>query len=93
MAPSWGTAQGPRLRRPRTSSRTGIVLAGVVESGYGRDVVEQLPRLTRQEVRRLESLGAVWRESPPLTGDVKYLEWSAAGGLRHASLVSWGNGS
>jgi bifunctional non-homologous end joining protein LigD len=29
----------------------GIVVAGVVESGYGRDLVEQLPRLSRQELR------------------------------------------
>jgi len=69
----------------------GIVVAGAVESGYGRGVVEQLPRLTRQELRRLQSPAAVWPESPPLTGEVKYLEWSPAEGLRHASLVSWGS--
>ncbi|HEX2294751.1 MAG TPA: hypothetical protein VHN37_05520 [Actinomycetota bacterium] len=68
-------------------SNDGIAMAGVVESGYGRDLVEQLPQLTRADLRVLGKPGRVWGGSEPLVGDVKYLEWSTAGGLRHASIV------
>ena len=69
-------------------SGEGIAVAGVVESGYGRDLVEQLPRLTRSDYRTLSMAGALSSETDPLIAQVKFLEWSAAGGLRHATLVS-----
>jgi bifunctional non-homologous end joining protein LigD len=65
----------------------GIVVSGVVESGYGRELVEQLPVLTRAELREAQKPGHVWAGSAPFVGDVKFLEWSPAGGLRHAVLV------
>ena len=70
-------------------SDTGIAVAGVVESGYGRDLVDQLPHLTRRDLRDLQRPDMVWRGSDPLTAEVKYLEWSPAGGLRHATLTRW----
>jgi hypothetical protein len=70
-------------------SDAGIAVAGVVESGYGRDLVDQLPRLTRAQLRSGQDAKRVWPHEPVLTGDVKYLEWSPAGGLRHATLVSF----
>lgn len=65
-----------------------VAFVGVVETGYGRGLVEQLPQLTRNDLRGLADQGVV----PPTDGgqlmaDVKYLEWSSAGGLRHATLV------
>ena len=69
-------------------SSEGIVVSGVVESGYGPDVVEQLPHLTRPELRALQQPGHVWTGDTPLVGEVKFLEWSPAGGFRHATLVS-----
>jgi hypothetical protein len=63
-------------------------LAGVVESGYGSDLVEQLPRLTRSEVRILQQPGRLWEGNKPMVGQVKFLEWSRAGDLRHATIVS-----
>jgi bifunctional non-homologous end joining protein LigD len=69
-------------------SSKGIVMSGVVESGYGADLVERLPQLTRRELRALQQPGHVWEANAPLVGEVKFLEWSAAGGLRHATLVS-----
>jgi bifunctional non-homologous end joining protein LigD len=66
----------------------GIEVSGVVESGYNGDLVEQLPRLTRVELRVLQQQGQVWTGASPLVGEVKFLEWSPAGGLRHATLVS-----
>jgi bifunctional non-homologous end joining protein LigD len=64
-----------------------ISMAGVVESGYGRDLVDRLPELTRADVRELRS-GTPWKGSDePLTAAVKYLERSEAGGLRHATFV------
>lgn len=69
-------------------SEAGIAVAGVVESGYGRDLVEQLPRLTRAQLRALREGGRVWEDDDPMVGQVKYLEWSPAGGLRHATIVS-----
>jgi ATP-dependent DNA ligase len=59
----------------------------VVESGYGRELVEQLPQLTRAELRTLREPGRTWDGNDPLVGEVKYLEWSPAGGLRHATIV------
>lgn len=73
-------------------SEAGIAMAGVVESGYGRDLVDQLPQLTRAELRALREPGRVWQGSDPLIGQVKYLEWSPAGGLRHASIVKASSG-
>lgn len=69
-------------------SPTGIAVSGVVESGYGPHLVGQLPHLTRPELRALQEPGHVWTGDDPLVGEVKFLEWSAAGGLRHATLVS-----
>lgn len=69
-------------------SDSGIALAGVVESGYGRDLVEQLPALTRGELRSLQQPGRVWEGEEPMVGEVKYLEWSPADGLRHATVIS-----
>jgi bifunctional non-homologous end joining protein LigD len=67
----------------------GIAVAAVVESGYGRDLVEQLPQLTRQELRALRRPGSYWAgQERALVAEVKYLEWSPAGGLRHATIVS-----
>ena len=66
----------------------GTAVSGVVESGYGRDLVERLPQLTRAEYRALQTPGCVWAGVAPLAGEVKFLEWSRAGGLRHATLVS-----
>ena len=68
-------------------SEAGIAVAGIVESGYGRDLIEQLPALTRQELRSLQQPGRVWEGADPIVGAVKYLEWSPAGGLRHATVV------
>ncbi len=69
-------------------SGAGIAVAGVVESGYGRELVEQLPALTRRDLRSLQRPGRVWEGHAPIARAVKYLEWSPAGGLRHATLVS-----
>jgi bifunctional non-homologous end joining protein LigD len=69
-------------------SSEGIAVSGVVESGYGPDLVEQLPHLTRPELRALQQPGQVWTGDDPLVGEVKFLEWSPAGGLRHATLLS-----
>ena len=67
----------------------GIVVAAVVESGYGRDLVEQLPRMTRQELRNSQRLGSFWEGArPALVGEVQYLEWSHASGLRHGAIRS-----
>jgi hypothetical protein len=63
-------------------------VSSVVESGYNGDFVERLPRLTRRELRALQQPGHVWSGADPLVGEVKFLEWSPAGGLRHATLVS-----
>ncbi len=38
----------------------GIVTSGVVESGYDGDLVQQLPWLTRGDLRALQQLGKVW---------------------------------
>jgi bifunctional non-homologous end joining protein LigD len=65
----------------------GIAFAAVVESGYGRELVDLLPELTRRELRELQHPGRLWTRSTPLTAEVKYLEWSPAGGLRHATVV------
>lgn len=69
-------------------SDAGIALAGVVESGYGRDLVEQLPPLTRVDLRAIREAELPWPAAEPPLGEVKYLEWSPAGGLRHATLLS-----
>ena len=69
-------------------SSDGIAVSGVVESGYGPDLVGQLPHLTRPELRALQEPGHVWTRDAPLIGEVKFLEWSAAGRLRHATPVS-----
>jgi bifunctional non-homologous end joining protein LigD len=69
----------------------GIAFAAVVESGYGRDLVDELPELTRRELRALQEPGRVWTGAAPPTAEVKYLEWSPAGGLRHATIVGWGD--
>jgi bifunctional non-homologous end joining protein LigD len=68
----------------------GIAVSGVVESGYGRELVEQLPDLTRAELREAQKSGHIWTGSSPFMGEVRFLEWSPAGGLRHASLLSVG---
>lgn len=65
----------------------GLAVAGVVESGYGRELVEQLPWLTREHLRRLQEPGRLWEGGECLVGEVKFLEWSPAGGLRHATLT------
>jgi bifunctional non-homologous end joining protein LigD len=70
-------------------SEAGIAVAGVVESGYGRGLVDQLPALTRRQLRWLQQPGRVWEGDDPIVGEVKYLEWSPAGGLRHATLRTW----
>ena len=69
-------------------SEVGIALAGVVESGYGRELVDQLPQLTRSHLREMQQPGAVWQGNEPLVREVKYLEWSPAGGLRHATIIA-----
>jgi hypothetical protein len=63
-------------------------MSGVVEPGYGADLVELLPHLTRLELRALQQPGRLWTGDDPPVGEVRFLEWSAAGGLRHATLVS-----
>jgi len=68
-------------------SETGIAMAGVVESGYGPELVDQLPQLTRSQLLALQTPGQLWEGDDPLVADVKFLEWSAAGGLRHATIV------
>ena len=68
----------------------GIEVSGVVESGYDRELVDRLPELTRAQLRDLQNPGRVWTGGGPLVGEVKFLEWSPAGGLRHATLVSAG---
>jgi bifunctional non-homologous end joining protein LigD len=69
-------------------SEAGIAVAGVVESGYGRDLVDQLPTLSRRDFRSLQQPGRVWEGTDPIIGAMKYLEWSPAGGLRHATFLS-----
>jgi bifunctional non-homologous end joining protein LigD len=66
----------------------GIAFAGVVESRYGFELVARLPWLTRAELRELHTPGRVWHREDLQIGEVKYLEWSPAGGFRHASIVS-----
>jgi bifunctional non-homologous end joining protein LigD len=66
-------------------SENGISVAGVVESGYGRELVDRLPQFTRNDYRRLQA-GGSWHGRVELVGEVQYLEWSSAGGLRHATL-------
>jgi bifunctional non-homologous end joining protein LigD len=73
-------------------SDRGVALAGVVESGYGRELVDRLPALTRQDYRSLQSPDAVCEGSSPVLAEVKFLEWSRAGGLRHATLVAVAEG-
>jgi bifunctional non-homologous end joining protein LigD len=82
----WRADRGCVVLGLRTSE--GIAVSGVVESGYDGDLVEQLPQLTRAELRALEEPGRVWPGADALVGEVKFLEWSPAGGLRHATLVS-----
>ena len=82
----WRADRGCVVLGLRTSG--GIAVSGVVESGYGRDLVERLPQLTRGELRALQTPGHVWAGGAPLAGQVKFLEWSPAGGLRHAVLVA-----
>jgi bifunctional non-homologous end joining protein LigD len=65
----------------------GIGVSSVVESGYDRELVDRLPELSRAQLRELQKPGRVWTGSAPLVGQVKFLEWSPAGGLRHAVLV------
>lgn len=69
-------------------SEAGIALAGVVESGYGRELVDRLPQLTRSQLRSLQVPGRLWEGDDPLVREVKYLEWTPAGGLRHATIVA-----
>ena len=69
-------------------SPTGIAVSGVVESGYDRDLVEQLPHLTRSEFRALQEAGHVWTRDAPLVGEVKFLEWSAAFATPHSCRSS-----
>jgi bifunctional non-homologous end joining protein LigD len=82
----WRGDRGCIVLGLRTSD--GIGVSGVVESGYGPDLVEQLPHLTRPDLRALQQPGRVWAGDAPLVGEVKFLEWSLAGGLRHATVVS-----
>jgi hypothetical protein len=49
----------------RLRSARGAVFAGVVESGYGRELVDRLPQLSRQDYRALRSPEAVWSRTPP----------------------------
>lgn len=65
----------------------GIAFAGVVESGYGRELVDQLPGMSRAELRALGETGAVWEGTEPATAEIKYLEWVPGMGLRHASVI------
>ena len=65
----------------------GIAFAGGVESGRGRELVDQLPELTSAELRALEAPGRCWEGVEPATAEIKYLEWSPTVGLRHASVV------
>jgi ATP-dependent DNA ligase len=57
-------------------SGAGIAVAGVVDSGYGRDLVEQLPPFTRGELRLLRQRDRLWKGDDPMVAAVKYLEWS-----------------
>jgi bifunctional non-homologous end joining protein LigD len=67
---------------------SGIAMAGVVESGYGQDLVERLPQLTRPQLRAMQNPGHMWDGGAPLIAQVKYLEWSPMGGFRHATISS-----
>jgi bifunctional non-homologous end joining protein LigD len=59
--------------------------AGIIESGSSSDLVDRLPHLTRHEVENFaRGLNALPAE---IIADVRFLEFSAAGGLRHASIV------
>jgi bifunctional non-homologous end joining protein LigD len=69
-------------------TRDGIAVSGVVESGYDRELVDRLPELSRAQLRELQEPGRVWTGGAPFVGQVKFVEWSRAGGLRHATLVS-----
>jgi ATP-dependent DNA ligase len=85
----WG-CRPEEWRRDRVASysvQKGNRLAGVVESGYGRDLVEQLPAPTRSELDSLQEPGRVWDGNEPMIGDMKYLEWSLGGGLRQATTL------
>jgi hypothetical protein len=68
-------------------SPEGIVFAGVVESGYGRELVDELPQLTRAQLRALGEPGRCWEGQEPATAEIKYLKWVVGMGLRHASVV------
>jgi bifunctional non-homologous end joining protein LigD len=63
-----------------------IRMVGTVESGYRSDLVGRPPEMTRADLRRLKD--QPWDGAEPLSGEVKFLEWSPAGGLRHATLIS-----
>jgi hypothetical protein len=64
-----------------------VTFAGVVEWGYRRDFVDQLPQLSRRHYKAMQSPEAVWSGTSPLLGEVKFLEWSRADGLRHATFA------
>jgi bifunctional non-homologous end joining protein LigD len=68
----------------------GIAVAGWVESGYGRELVDELPQLTRTELEEHRAPQRLWTRPTTIVGEIRFLEWSAAGGLRHATVVSWG---
>ena len=50
-------------------SEEGMRLAGVVEWGYGRELVKQLPQLSRKDYRKLPER-EIWEGDAPLVGDV-----------------------
>lgn len=77
-----------RTRFSRAAHRRSPLLEGnrhvrFVKSGYGPDLVERAPHLTRPELRALQKPGHVWTGDDPPVGEVRSLEWSPAGGLRH----------
>jgi bifunctional non-homologous end joining protein LigD len=66
----------------------GLAFAGVVESGYGRELVDRLPQLKRADLRTLAEPGRCWDGTEPPAAVIKYLEWVPGMGLRHASILS-----
>jgi hypothetical protein len=85
----------PKRHRPRSGcivlrlrAPEGIAVSGVVESGYGRDLVERLPQLTRAEYRALQTPGRVWAGDAPLGGEVKFLSGAGRAVFVMLSLVS-----
>ena len=79
-------ARRPRERRQnrgcivRPPFRARHCVAGIVESGYGLAVVDQTSKGYATRFSFLQKDRARMEGGEPMVGEVKYLEWSPAGG-------------